>query len=157
MKKLIALIAWIALMASLSCLARDLPYDEAADVKGQVSQALKEAQAAHVPVLLIFGANWCEDCRALDQSLKKGHNAALLSKEFKVVKIDVGNFDKNLDVVNRYGNPIKAGIPAAVILSPDNQILYATKAGELADARRMNDESIERFFSQAASQAKALK
>ncbi|MDB5766786.1 MAG: putative thiol-disulfide isomerase and thioredoxin, partial [Collimonas fungivorans] len=59
---------------------------------------------------------------------------------------DVGNFDKNLDVAQSYGNPIKKGIPAAVLLSPDNKILYSTKAGELADARRMGENGIYDFF-----------
>ena len=143
----------LALLSALPALAGDLPYKEGADVKAEVSQALAEATTSHRPVLLIFGANWCEDCRALDAALKKGRNAELMANQFKVVKIDVGNFDHNLDVVNRYGNPIKNGIPAAVILSEDNKVLFATQAGELADARRMDDEGIERFFKKALEQA----
>ena len=129
-----------------------LPYNAAADAKADVAHALAEAKAAHVPVLLIFGANWCEDCRALDKALKEGKNAELMQKEFKVVKIDVGNFDHNLDVANAYGNPLKKGIPAAVLVSSsDNQVLYATKGGELANARRMSESGIHDFFKQAAT------
>jgi protein disulfide-isomerase len=63
-----------------------------------------------------------------------------------VVKIDVGNFNKNLDLANRYGNPIQKGIPAAVVVTPGDQVLYSTKAGELADARRMGQSGIYDFF-----------
>ena len=97
-------------------------------------------------MLVIFGANWCEDCRALDQALKTGRNATLMAKEFEVVKVDVGRFNRNLDVARMYGDPIKKGIPAAVVLSTDNRVLYATKAGELADARRMSETGIYDFF-----------
>ena len=129
-----------------------LPYNAAADAKADVAHALAEAKAAHVPVLLIFGANWCEDCRALDKAFKEGKNAELMQKEFKVVKVDVGNFDHNLDVANAYGNPLKKDIPAAVLVSSDNnQVLYATKGGELANARRMSESGIYDFFKQAAS------
>ncbi|MDN2711155.1 thioredoxin family protein [Janthinobacterium sp. SUN118] len=129
-----------------------LPYNAAADAKADVARALAEAKAAHVPVLLIFGANWCEDCRALDKALKEGKNAQLMQQEFKVVKVDVGNFDHNLDVAQAYGNPLKKGIPAAVLVSSDNnQVLYATKGGELANARRMSESGIHNFFKQAAS------
>jgi thioredoxin 1 len=148
-----ALLVLMTLLTALPALARDLPYKEGADVKAEVSQALADAATSHRPVLLIFGANWCEDCRALDAALKKGRNAELMANEFKVVKIDVGNFDRNVDVVGRYGNPIKNGIPAAVILSADNKVLFTTQAGELADARRMDDEGIERFFRKAFEQA----
>jgi protein disulfide-isomerase len=42
--------------------------------------------------------------------------------------------------------PLKNGIPAIVILSPKNQVLYVTRAGELADARNMGDSGIYEFF-----------
>ncbi|WP_284568261.1 thioredoxin domain-containing protein [Xanthomonas graminis] len=44
--------------------ALDLPYDADADAKAQVQQALAAGRQAHKPTLLIFGANWCGDCRA---------------------------------------------------------------------------------------------
>lgn len=141
------LLALLALIASLSVGAKEHAYDEAANAKADITQALVEAKSSHRPVLLIFGADWCEDCQALNAALKKGSNAERIAAQFKLVKINVGNFDRNLDVTGRYGDPIKNGIPAAVILSPDNQVLYATRAGELADARRMGDDGIERFFS----------
>ena len=138
--------------APAAATVQHLPYNAAADAKADVAHALAEAKAAHVPVLLIFGANWCEDCRALDKALKEGKNAELMKKEFKVVKVDVGNFDHNLDVANAYGNPLKKGIPAAVLVSSsDNQVLYATKGGELANARRMSESGIHDFFKQAAT------
>ena len=138
--------------APAAAAAQHLPYNAAADAKADVARALAEAKAAHVPVLLIFGANWCEDCRALDKALKEGKNAELMQKEFKVVKVDVGNFDHNLDVANAYGNPLKKGIPAAVLVSSsDNQVLYATKGGELANARRMSESGIYDFFKHAAT------
>ena len=151
MKRFLAL---TMLLAALTVSAGNLPYNEAADAKAEVGQALADASTAQVPVLLIFGANWCEDCRALDLALKSGKNAALIGREFKVVKIDIGNFNRNLDVAAAYGNPIKKGIPAAVVVSATNQVLYATRAGELADARRMSEDGIYEFFKQAAGSAK---
>jgi thioredoxin 1 len=143
-----------ALLAGVAASAAELPYNEAADAKADVRQALALAGAAHKPVLLIFGANWCEDCRALATALKTEKNADLMVREFKVVKIDVGRFDRNLDIAAAYGNPIKKGIPAAVVLSADNQVLYATRAGELADARRMSKEGIYGFFADAVKKSR---
>lgn len=134
--------------------AASLPYDEKADAKADLKQALDASKADKQPVLVIFGANWCKDCRALDQALSTGQNAELVKREFKVVKIDVGNFDKNLDVAAAYGNPIKKGIPAAVVLSPDNKVLYATRLGELADARNMSETGIYDFFKSVVQSAK---
>ena len=140
-------------LATAVAVAADRPYDESADAKAQIVAALHAAAAAKEPVLLIFGANWCEDCRALDHALKTGRNAELMSK-FRMVKVDVGHFDHNVDVSTAYGNATKKGIPSAVIVSPDNKILFMTRAGELADARTMSDDGIYDFFTQAAASAR---
>ena len=125
------------------------PYDETAIANVNINSALLEAKAMNKDVLLIFGANWCKDCVELDRSLK-GQSSALMKKKFVVVKIDVGNFDKNLDIANAYGNPIKKGIPAAVLMKPDRTVLFATHGGELADARHMGDQGIYDFFNTIA-------
>ncbi len=151
MRKLILLAGLLATAAW----AAPLPYDEAADAKADVKRTLSEAKKNNMPVLVIFGANWCEDCRALDKALKTGRNAELVNREFKVVKVDVGRFDKNLDVAEAYGNPIKKGIPGAVVLSPDNKVLYITKLGELADARHMSETGIYDFFHAVTQKTKA--
>ncbi|UTH74758.1 thioredoxin family protein [Chromobacterium sp. IIBBL 290-4] len=142
------------LLASVAAVAADLPYNEQADAKAELQQTLAAAQQSHQPVLLILGANWCEDCRALDAALKTGKSAELVNREFKVIKVDVGNFDHNLDIDAAYGHPIAKGIPAAVVLSSDNKVLYATRAGELADARRMSETGIYDFFDRVSHQAK---
>ena len=146
-----------ALVVAGAALAARLPYDESADAKSDIRAALKDAGVARRPVLLIFGANWCEDCRKLDEALKTGRNAALVSRDFRIVKIDVGRFDRNQDVVAAYGDPTGHGIPSAVIVSPDNRILFATRAGELADARHMSDDGIHELFAKAAGIAGAAR
>jgi thioredoxin 1 len=147
---------WLIALLALAPLAQalDLPYDEHADAQAQVQQALAAGKRAHKPTLLVFGANWCGDCRALDASLHTPKNAALMAGHFEVVKVDVGNWDHNLDVVNAYGNPIAKGIPAAVVVSPDGKVVYTTKAGELANARKMSDDGIYAFFDKVATPAK---
>jgi len=83
----------------------------------------------------------CEFDKALH-----GTSQALVADRFVVIKIDVGNFDKNLDIAKRYGNPIGKGIPAVVVLSASNALLYSTKAGELANARRLGETGIYDFL-----------
>ena len=134
--------------------AAPLPYDEKADAKADLQRALSAAKSSGTPVLVIFGANWCADCRALDKALSAGKNAELVAREFKVVKVDVGQFDRNLDLAARYGNPVKKGIPAAVVLSPQGEVLYATRLGELADARHMSETGIYDFFKRVVQAAK---
>jgi thioredoxin 1 len=153
MNRLAVLVALTLLAATVD--AAEWPYNEKADAAADVRHALAAAQTDHKKVLLVFGANWCGDCRALDKAMH-GSSQSLIEGKFDVVKIDVGNFDKNLDLANRYGNPIEKGIPAVVVLGADNHVIYSTKGGELADARKMGEQGIYDFLSQkvAASPSK---
>jgi protein disulfide-isomerase len=149
MNRMLALILAAALAVAVQAAqlpADTLPYDESANATADLQRALAAAQASRSDVLVVFGANWCPDCRELDKALN-GSSHALIAGHFQLVKVDVGNFDKNLELANQYGNPIGKGIPAVVVLSADNQILYASKAGELANARRMGDQGIYDFLS----------
>jgi thioredoxin 1 len=146
-----------ALLVSTAATAAPRPYDETADASADVERALASAAATNKRVLLVFGANWCADCVALDGAMKAGRTAELVGKEFVVVKVDVGNFDRNLALAQQFGNPIKKGIPAAVLLAKDRQVLYATRAGELSNARRMSESGVYDFLKAMGEPAGAKK
>jgi thioredoxin 1 len=128
--------------------AVEWPYNEKANAAAEIHQALEETRSDHKLVLLVFGANWCANCREFDRALH-GTSRALIDGRFHVVKIDIGNFDKNLGIAARYDDPIKMGIPAIVLLSADDQVIYSTKGGELANARKMGETGIYEFLSKA--------
>lgn len=138
-------------------MAADKPYNETADAKLEIRQALTQAATTKTPIIIVFGANWCPDCRMLDSAMKNGASAALLSRDFDIVKVNVGRMDKNVDLAKEYGVPLKKGIPAVAIISPNNQMLYVTKEGELADARHMGDKGIYEFFKRVTAEAMAKK
>ena len=142
MKRLLAATFFAATLAHGAA----LPYDEAADAHAQVAQAVSAAAQDHRPVLVVFGANWCPDCRALDLAMKDGRNAELIGREFRVVKVDVGRFDRNVDVAERYGVPLKKGVPALVVLEADGRVVYAQKNGEFESMRSMDPRSVNDFL-----------
>lgn len=145
------LVAALAFAAAAVAAAPPM-YDESADARAQIAAALADASRAHVPVLVVFGANWCGDCKALDAAFKEGASAPLIAKNFKVVKVNVGRFDRNVDLAASYGVPLKKGIPAVAVLSQQGKVLYATAGGELADAHAMGDNGIYEFFAKVAAQ-----
>jgi len=145
-----AIAATAILLAASSVGAASQPYVEGADARAEIRATLVQAHDMKVPVLVVFGANWCADCKVLDMAFKQGASAELIQKNFKVVKVDVGRFDRNVDLAESYGVPLKNGIPAVVVLSPEGKAIYATRAGELADARSMGDTAIFEFFRKVA-------
>ncbi len=74
--------------------------------------------------------------------------ASLIEKNFVVVKIDVGRFNKNLDLGGKYHVPIQKGIPALAVLDPRGKLLYAQDQGQFASARHLKSEDFKNFFEQ---------
>ena len=135
----------------------DNPYNETADAKADIKQALTQAAPTKTPLILVFGANWCPDCRVLNSAMTHGSSAPLLARDFKIVKVDVGRMDKNLDVAKTYGVPLDKGIPAVAIISPSSEVLYVTKEGELANARSLGEQGIYDFLKRVTAEATAKK
>ncbi|MBZ5543484.1 MAG: thioredoxin family protein [Acidobacteriia bacterium] len=141
----------ILLLAGVARAASEPIYDESVDAKKQIAAAIREASRRRHParnVVLVFGANWCQDCRVLDAQMHEGDLASLIAKNFVVVKIDVGRMDKNLDLAAKYGVPVRNGIPALAVLNSRGKLLYAQDQGQFADARHMSYENIKAFFDQ---------
>jgi thioredoxin 1 len=151
--KIIRVLFFLSL--ALAAIAAEQPYNEAADAKLEIKQTLAQAATTNTPVIVVFGANWCGDCKMLDSAMKYGASAPLLSRDFKVVKVNVGHFDKNVDVAKSYGVPLSNGIPAVAIISSRNEVLYVTKEGELANARKLGDKGIYEFFKRVTTATKA--
>ena len=121
-------------------------YNEQADAHHDVAAAIADATRSKKNIVLIFGANWCGDCHALYNQMHKPDLASVIEKNYVVVEIDLGRWDKNLDLAEKYHVPIKRGIPALAVLDPHGDLQYAMDQGQFAAARNMSFDSIRAFF-----------
>jgi protein disulfide-isomerase len=130
--------------------AREQPYasvyNEKADAPHDVAAAITNAEGSKRNIVLIFGANWCPDCLALDAQMHKPELASIIEKNFVIVEVDLGREDKNLDLAEQYHVPIQHGIPALAVLNSHGRLLYAMDQGQFADASNMSYKSIKAFF-----------
>jgi thioredoxin 1 len=122
------------------------PYDESADAAANISTALATAGNEGKRVLLVFGANWCPDCRALGAAMNEPDVHALVDAEFVVTHVDIGRWDRNMDLVQHWLDRKKPGIPSVAVANPDGTLVYATRKGEAARARRMDKAQFLEFF-----------
>jgi len=119
-------------------------YPENADAKKEIAEALAAAAKDHKHVLLVFGANWCFDCFALDYRFHQTGIQPILDKNYHVVHVDIGRNDKNEDLVKKYNIPIEKGIPSLAVLDTKGHTLYTT--GEFESARSTDPQVIVRFL-----------
>jgi thioredoxin 1 len=135
-------------LAARAQFAEQQLYNTSADAKADISAAIKEAHAEKKHVIVDFGGNWCGDCKVLDINLHRPENLALLNRDFVVVHVDIGRFDKNVEIAQRYGVPLEKGVPALAILDGQGKLLYAQKNGEFESMRKMDPNSVHDFLEQ---------
>ena len=121
-------------------------YREDADAKKEIEDTLNRARAESKIVMLIFGGNWCYDCHVLDQALHEGEAGKIVKQNFLLVHVDIGEGNKNLDLLTMYKIPLEKGVPAVAILGGDGKLLYSSGEGEFESARSMLKKDLMAFL-----------
>lgn len=132
-----------ALPASIADLQRPLPepYDAKADAKAEIAQALARAKAHGKRVLIGFGGNWCTDCRVLAGVRALPSARRELAAHFEWVDVDIGRYDRNMDVPAAYGLKLE-GVPSLIVLDAEGKLVPGGVITSLTDARGMTPASI---------------
>ncbi len=141
--------AFLVLLALLAFSANAAPlYPDTSRASADIEAAVAQAARENKRVLVDFGGDWCTDCKILDINFHKPENAALLAKKFVVVHVNVGDrgIDKNFDVAERYGIPLKKGVPALAVLDAKGRVVHAQKNGEFESMRSMDPKSVNDFL-----------
>lgn len=121
-------------------------YNPQADAKHEIKEALEHAGREHKNVILVFGGNWCFDCHVLDLAFHHPEIEPELKAHYIVVHVDIGEYDKNLDVAEQYQVPLKKGVPALAVLAADGKLLYSQRGGEFEAARSLAPEDVTAFL-----------
>lgn len=99
-------------------------YNEAADAQAAIDAAVKLAALDEIRVLINWGANDNERATKFASLRRERELGALFSDEYKVVFVDVGRGDRNVDVAKKYGATIAPdSLPAVTILDHTGQVL----------------------------------
>jgi thioredoxin 1 len=125
------------------------------DARSEINAACAEASREGKRVAVVFGANWCPDCEAFKRALEHRLVAPIVGPNFVVVKVSVGNRDKNLDLMAEYGMSVGSGIPAVAVLEPDGSLVVAQRDGEFRNASSLlSVAEISSFFQRWAPAAR---
>lgn len=121
-----------------------LPYDESANADRAVSAAMARAKKSGKLLLIDLGGNWCLDCRLLAGTMATQPLRSWLAAHYEVVLVDMGHFDKNLQVPRRFGLGDKLkGVPAVLVVDPrTGKLVNKGHVTALADARSLSPQSL---------------
>ena len=119
-------------------------YRADANATQDIRRALAAAGKQHKNVLLDFGGNWCIDCHVLENAFHQPRIAPLLNSNYIVVHVDVGKYEKNLDLAKKYHVNLEKGVPSLAVLDALGKVLYAT--GDFERARMMSEDDVIQFL-----------
>jgi len=119
-------------------------YRADANAVQDIRRALATALKQHKNVLLDFGGNWCIDCHILENAFHQPRIAPLLNDNYIVVHVDVGKYDKNLDLAKKYHVDLQKGVPSLAVLDAQGKVLYGTS--DFERAHLMSEDDVIQFL-----------
>jgi len=125
------------------------PYDEQANADRDVARAKARAKKLHKLLMIDLGGNWCADCRLLTATIEQAPELrTFVAKHYVVALVDVGRFDKNLQIPAHYGITTRLeGVPALLIVDPKtDRLLNPGVVSDIQDARNMTPQALADFI-----------
>jgi thioredoxin 1 len=119
-------------------------YRADANAAQDIRRALATAIQQHKNVLVDFGGNWCIDCHVLENAFHQPRIAPLLNSNYIVVHVDVGKYDKNLELAKKYHVNLEKGVPSLAVLDAQGKVLYGTS--DFERARMMSEDDVIQFL-----------
>ena len=96
-------------------------FQPSADPLADVQEALGRADDGDRLALVVLGANWCHDSRALASRLKSPPLAEVIQENYELVFVDVGYYSEGRDVVQQFGVANYYATPTVLIVDPSNE------------------------------------
>jgi hypothetical protein len=149
---LAGLAAGLLMVAGAALAEGEHPYPEARsyavseDAMADVDAALARAGENGRRVLLVMGANWCHDSRALAGWLETERFAALVDAEYELVFVNVGmpqsGDGHNLAVARRFGIEKLAGTPSLLVLTAEGEPVNGDTATSWRNTASREEDAI---------------
>ena len=96
--------------------------------------------------VIIFGGNWCPDCRILEGTLAMPTIKKFIDQHYQIMHIDIGRYDRNMELMNHLNIESKKGVPRVVILDFEKNIVNSSTSSEWTTARDRKQQEIYNYF-----------
>ncbi len=121
-------------------------YDVSKDAAAEVEAALARAAENDTRVLLVMGANWCHDSRALAGWLATERFEALIEDKYELVFVNIGmpqsGDGHNLDIAQRFGLEELPGTPNLLVLTAKGELVNADTATTWRNAASREEDAM---------------
>lgn len=124
------------------------------DPMAEVDAALTRAAESDTRLLLVMGANWCHDSRALAGWLETERFQALVEGHFELVFVNIGmpqtGDAHNLAIAQRFGLEELPGTPNLLVVTPEGLLVNPDTATTWRNAASRSEDVIYEELEQLA-------
>ena len=123
-----------------------LPYDGIIYTNTDLNNFIDSAIKSKKQPILIFGANWCPDCRIFSGTINIPKVKNYIDNYFEILYIDVQRYEINMSLMEEYGIPSQEGIPRVLVFDLEKELINTSTTAEWRTARDRSSQEIFDFF-----------
>ena len=123
-----------------------LPYDGNVYSSGDLNKFIKDSINSKKQPIIIFGANWCPDCRIFSGTINIPKVKSYIDNYFEILYIDVQRYEINMSLMEGYGIPSQEGIPRVLVFDLEKELINTSTTAEWRTARDRSSQEIFDFF-----------
>jgi hypothetical protein len=126
-------------------------YIPSKDAMADLKTGFDTAQGSNKLALVVMGANWCHDSRALAARLFKEPLSTVIDAHYEVIFIDVGYLENGKEVISSLGIPVYYATPTVLIVDPlSREVLNADDRNQWGNAYKISMKESVDYFAQYA-------
>jgi len=123
-----------------------LPYNGEVLTYEEVEFFINKSIGEDKQPILVFGANWCPDCRIFSGTIEIPKLKNYIDEHFNLLYIDVMRYEINMGIMEKYGVPAEEGVPRVLVFDSNKNLLNSSTTAEWRTARERNPQDIFNFF-----------
>ena len=123
-----------------------LPYDGNEISVEEVNKFLSQSIAENKQPIIIFGANWCPDCRIFSGTIDIPKINEFIETYFNILYIDVKRYEINMNLIEYFDIPAEEGIPRVLVFDFNKNVINKSSTTEWRTARDRSSQDIFNFF-----------
>ena len=123
-----------------------LPYNGEIYSESDIERFLDSSINKSKQPIIIFGGNWCPDCRILEGTLQLPTIKKYMIEHYEIMHVDVGRYDKNMNLISYFKIPKEEGVPRVLVFDINKNILNMESTKEWTTARDRKQQEIFNYF-----------
>tara|TARA_A100001035_G_scaffold57948_1_gene42882 strand:- start:439 stop:942 length:504 start_codon:yes stop_codon:yes gene_type:complete len=123
-----------------------LPYNGSEYSTNDLNEFISNTITKDKQPIIIFGANWCPDCRIFSATMDIPKIKSYIDQNFEVLHVDVKRYEINMNLMEEFGIEPAEGIPRLLIFDKNRKLINSSNTTEWRTARDRTSQEIFNFF-----------